>query len=211
MKLETVSESKKSILSTIWGILTHTLRFFQLILIFSPVIILFPFRKFNFMKDFWLNQFVTAVERAGVVWIKAFQYMSHRRDLIGPDMAEKFGHLRQNAPQHSFKQTQKSFEKHYGKKILEVFEEFDTKPIASGSVSQVYKAKYQGKKVAVKVRHPGVEKYIQRDINILFFFSRFLSLFSRSFSLPVSQVSMKKTLIDQIDFNNEKDNLLIFN
>lgn len=94
MKLETVSESKKSILSTIWGILTHTLRFFQLILIFSPVIILFPFRKFNFMKDFWLNQFVTAVERAGVVWIKAFQYMSHRRDLIGPDMAEKFGHLR---------------------------------------------------------------------------------------------------------------------
>lgn len=99
----------------------------------------------------------------------------------------------------------------YGKKIEEVFDSFDTRPLASGSVSQVYKATYKGRKVAVKVRHPGVEKYIQRDINILFFISRFLSRFSRRFSLPVSEVSMKKTLIDQIDFNNEKDNLLIFN
>jgi predicted unusual protein kinase regulating ubiquinone biosynthesis (AarF/ABC1/UbiB family) len=36
------------------------------------------------MKDLWLRVFVKAVERAGVVWIKCFQYMSHRRDMIGP-------------------------------------------------------------------------------------------------------------------------------
>ena len=42
----------------------------------------------------------------------------------------------------------------------------------------------------------------------MFFFSR---VFSQAFTLPVTEVSMKKTLIDQIDFNNEKDNLLIFN
>ena len=41
-----------------------------------------------------------------------------------------------------------------------MFEEFDEEPIASGSVGQVYKAKYKGKKVAVKVRHPGIDKYI---------------------------------------------------
>lgn len=28
--------------------------------------------------------FVKSVENAGVVWIKAFQYLSHRRDVIGP-------------------------------------------------------------------------------------------------------------------------------
>lgn len=70
---------------------------------------------------------------------------------------------------------------------------------------------YKGQKVAIKVRHPDVEKHIQRDVNLLFFFSRLLSCFSRSFALPVSEVSMKKTLMDQIDFNNEKDNLVIFN
>lgn len=34
----------------------------------------------------------------------------------------------------------------------EIFEEFDSEPVASGSVAQVYKAKYDGKAVAVKVR-----------------------------------------------------------
>ena len=74
--------------------------------------------------------------------------------------------------------------------------------MVSASVSQVYKAVYKGKKVAVKVRHPGVDKYIERDINVLFFFSKVLSLFSRSFQIPVGEESLMKTLIDQIDFNN---------
>lgn len=73
------------------------------------------------MKDYWLGCFVKAVERAGVVWIKSFQYMSHRRDMIGPEMAEKFVHLRQHAPEHSFQETMKSFQKNYGKKIEDIF------------------------------------------------------------------------------------------
>lgn len=70
--------------------LCHVLRFLELVLIFSPVIVLFPVRNLAFVKNLWLNLFVSAVERAGVVWIKAFQYMSHRRDIIGPEMAERF-------------------------------------------------------------------------------------------------------------------------
>jgi predicted unusual protein kinase regulating ubiquinone biosynthesis (AarF/ABC1/UbiB family) len=88
------------------------------------------------------------------VWIKAFQYLSHRRDIIGEDMAGKFSVLRENSPQHKFEDTQKTIKRVYGKEIGEMFEEFDTTPIASGSVSQVYKAKLNGKVVAVKVRHP---------------------------------------------------------
>lgn len=78
-------------------------------------------------------------------------------------------------------------------------------------MSQVYKAVYQGRKVAVKVRHPEVEKYIQRDVNIMFGVSRALSVFSRRFEIPVGESSLKKTLVDQIDFNVEKDNLNTFN
>ena len=64
-----------------------------------------------------MDLFVKSVELAGVVWIKAFQYMSHRRDIIGPKMAEKFVHLRENAPQHSFEETKKNFKAMYGKEI----------------------------------------------------------------------------------------------
>lgn len=45
----------------------------------------------------------------------------------------------------------------------------------------------------------------------MFGISKFLSLFSKTFEIPVGQNSLKKTLIDQIDFNVEKDNLNIFN
>ena len=62
-----------------------------------------------------------------------------------------------------------------------MFEEFDPVPIASGSVSQVYQAKFEGHNVAVKVRHPDVGKNLSRDIDLMFKFSRFLSFFSKFF------------------------------
>jgi predicted unusual protein kinase regulating ubiquinone biosynthesis (AarF/ABC1/UbiB family) len=49
---------------------------------------------FESTKKFWMDCFVKSVERAGVVFIKAFQYLSHRRDIIGADLATKFEHLR---------------------------------------------------------------------------------------------------------------------
>lgn len=45
----------------------------------------------------------------------------------------------------------------------------------------------------------------------MFGISKFLSIFSKSFQIPVGQSSLKKTLIDQIDLNVEKDNLNVFN
>jgi predicted unusual protein kinase regulating ubiquinone biosynthesis (AarF/ABC1/UbiB family) len=41
--------------------------------------------------------------------------------MIGEKMANKFVHLREGAPQHSFKETNKSFKKEYGKDINEIF------------------------------------------------------------------------------------------
>lgn len=52
-----------------------------------------------------------------MVFIKAFQYLGHRRDIIGPDLAEKVEHLRENSPVHSLKDTKENFRKAYGKNI----------------------------------------------------------------------------------------------
>ena len=100
--METFQGTGVSLWATGKSILAHVFRFFHLLLIFAPVALLYPLNCFQKSKDLWLDIFVRSVERAGVVWIKAFQYMSHRRDIIGPQMAEKFVHLRENAPQHSF-------------------------------------------------------------------------------------------------------------
>lgn len=65
-----------SYLSYIW-------RSFQLMLIFLPSIILLPLVIFKFTRVIWMNCFVWSISKAGVVWIKVFQHMSHRGDVIG--------------------------------------------------------------------------------------------------------------------------------
>ena len=84
-------------------------------------------------------------------------------------------------------------------------------PIASGSVSQVYNAKMDGKKVAVKVRHPNVGINLTRDIDLMFKFSRFLSFFSKIFDIPITSESLKRILSEQLLFLKEKKNLDKFN
>jgi hypothetical protein len=69
------------------SLLSHILRMVQLLCIFLPPLLFFPLKLSRHTERLWLKLFVWSVERAGVVWIKAFQYLSHRRDVIGPEMA----------------------------------------------------------------------------------------------------------------------------
>lgn len=95
-------QQKKSVWTKIWNVLIHVIRFFHLLLIFSPPIFLSPLLLFDRTRSYWMDCFVKAVERSGVVFIKAFQYLSHRRDIIGPELADKFEYLRENAPTHPY-------------------------------------------------------------------------------------------------------------
>ena len=54
--------------------------------------------------------------------------------------------------------------------------------------------------MAVKVRHPNVDTYIERDVNLMFFMSYLASFVSPAMDLPVSEESLKRTLTEQIDF-----------
>lgn len=75
---------KPSLIFRIWNVFVHIVRFCHLLIIFAPPIILSPLLLFKKTEGYWMDSFVKAVERSGVVFIKAFQYLSHRRDIIGP-------------------------------------------------------------------------------------------------------------------------------
>jgi predicted unusual protein kinase regulating ubiquinone biosynthesis (AarF/ABC1/UbiB family) len=90
MKPVKVEPLKPTFLTRIYSILSHVLRFLQLWFIFTPTILLSPLLLFDATQGYWFDLFVKAVERSGVVFIKAFQYLSHRRDIIGPELAIKF-------------------------------------------------------------------------------------------------------------------------
>ena len=59
--------------------------------------------------------------------------------------------LHSNSPAHSYEYTELSIQKEFGASISQIFDSFSKKPIASGSIAQVYEARLNGRKVAVKV------------------------------------------------------------
>lgn len=61
--------------------------------------------------------------------------------------------------------------------------------------------------MAVKVRHPFAAKNLEKDIDLLFTFSRFFSKFSKKFEIPVTMDSLKKILAEQLCFLQEKRNM----
>lgn len=82
-----LSQDQQQWIETFKYLATHIARFLQLLYIFLPSIMMLPLRCFKSTEHLWISAFVSAVEKAGVVWIKVFQYMSHRRDIIGPELA----------------------------------------------------------------------------------------------------------------------------
>ncbi|KAJ0254662.1 Protein kinase superfamily protein [Hirschfeldia incana] len=116
------------------------------------------------------------LERAGPAFIKFGQWIATRPDLFSKDLCLHLSKLHSNAPEHSFEFTKRTIERAFGRKLSDIFEEFDESPVASGSIAQVHRAtlkfQYPGQKVkssevAVKVRHPCVEETMTRDFVII--------------------------------------------
>jgi len=122
----------------------------------------------------------TALCELGATFIKAGQLLSYRSDIIPPQLAMELSKLKDNVKPHPFENItrQENFRCTcpVGKMsptcyrcnpIESMFEEFERTPIASASVAQVYRAKLQGRDVAIKLLRPNVKKQIETDLALL--------------------------------------------
>lgn len=165
------------LLSVVEGVILF-LRALYLSILFSPSIMMAPFAD-SFGPQFrkmWLQVVHRTLEKAGPAFIKWGQWAATRPDLFPRDLCTKLSELHTKAPEHSFAYTKKTIEKAFGRKLSEIFENFEEVPVASGSIAQVHRAslrfRYPGQQVkpmvvAVKVRHPGVGESIRRDFEII--------------------------------------------
>lgn len=148
------------------------MRSFYLAILFSPCVVMAPFAD-TFGAEFrkiWLQIVRHTLEKAGPAFIKWGQWAATRPDLFPTDLCAELAKLHTKAPEHSFAYTKKTIERAFGRKISEIFDNFEEIPVASGSIAQVHKATLKQKKpieVAVKVRHPGVGDSIRRDFEII--------------------------------------------
>ena len=107
-------------------------------------------------------------EELGPTFIKLAQILSNRPDIIPEGLVKEFEKLQDRVPPFPFEDAKKIIEAETGKKLEEIFEEFNEKPMASASIGQVHKAKLKtGEEVVVKVQRPGVADTIALDLGIV--------------------------------------------
>ena len=141
----------------------------------------------------------------GPTFIKLGQLLSTRPDVLPPAYIDVLARLQDDVPPAPWEEARTVLEEELGP-VDEVFDEFRTDPISGASLGQVYVATYDGQRVAVKVRRPGVESLVAADLRavrwilpvILFFVDE-----NRAFSMRNLADEFEKTIHEEMDYERE--------
>jgi ubiquinone biosynthesis protein len=107
-------------------------------------------------------------EDLGPAYIKFVQLLCFRGDLIPLELVEELEKLNDHVRPFPSERILDFIETELGLPVDKLFESFNEKPIASGSVAQVYEARlHTGEAVAVKVQRPGVAEQVRTDLEIM--------------------------------------------
>ena len=83
----------------------------------------------------------SSVEHSGPPIIKLAQWASTRRDLLSVEFCTRLSRLQRRTRQRPFALIEQTLAQTFGDDWRELFRTFDTEPIGSGCVAQVFKAK----------------------------------------------------------------------
>ncbi len=108
-----------------------------------------------------------AITDLGPVFIKFGQILSTRSDLLPPGLIAELKRLTDDVPAVPFSEVRPALEEAFGP-LEESGITIEEEAIAAASLSQVHLATLaDGRRVAVKVRRPGIEEKIEADLVIL--------------------------------------------
>ncbi len=193
---------------------TLTKRAWALALIFLPSVVT-AWRLWGEKpaRERWYARFVAALERGGATFIKLGQIASSRPDVVPIELCQHLAKLHDKAPAHAAEVSRQIVEAAFGRRVEDSFPRFDPEPIASGSIAQVHKAVMpDGTAVAMKIRHPDVERLIAMDLEIIRFVARQLNRIptAKWLSFPEAAERFGASLHGQVDLLEEARHLQRF-
>lgn len=160
---------------------------------------------------------VLALDLGGLI-IKAGQFASSRLDVLPEAITSELESLQDEVSPVPFERIRPQLESELGLSLDLAFASFDSTPIASASLGQVYRAElseslasdFGGAKVMVKALRPGIEEIVEVDLKALRKVGQWLSrikLVSRRTDAPALVEEFATVSLQEIDYFHEAGNL----
>src|SRR3989440_6818900 len=154
-----------------------------------------------------------ALEELGPCFIKLGQLLSTRPDVLPADYIAALSRLQDTVTPVAHEKIAAIIESELGAPISELFQSFDSTPLAIASMAQVHRATlHNGDEVAVTVQRPGTRQRIEIDIEILHEMARFTTKytsFGRRYGFLQIVRELERSLSQELDFRLEADSTRI--
>jgi ubiquinone biosynthesis protein len=151
-----------------------------------------------------------ALEELGPIFVKFGQMLSTRPDLLPEDIAVELAKLQDQVPPFAGAEAAAIVEAALEGRLENSFSEFSREALASASVAQVHAARlHDGSEVVVKVLRPGIERVIERDLELMYTLAHLAMRYSREARRlrPVEIVDeFSKTIHEELDLRVEAAN-----
>ena len=176
---------------------------------------LFSSQELNIDNCNYLKELII---KNGCVTIKFAQWyisnLRRRNNKNIKNFCKYFEDIFDQCPYHKLEHTENMFQENFNYSLYDFIQKDTLKPIASGSIGQVYKARLINSDswVAIKIKHPELNQDIDKYYNLLKiinFLSRF-EYFSKKYYLPFNIDEFIEDIASQVDFNIETKNANIF-
>ncbi|KAL6654797.1 hypothetical protein ACP70R_008262 [Stipagrostis hirtigluma subsp. patula] len=143
-------------------------------------------------------------ELNGGFYVKAGQYVSSLRQ-VPKEYSSTLSCLQDQATPSKFQDIKIVIEQNFGKKLHEIFLEFDEHPIAAASIAQVHRGRlHNNQEVAVKVQYPGLEQRMKIDIMTMSFLSKSVSWIFPDYRFDRILVEFERSMSMELDFTLEE-------
>jgi len=151
-------------------------------------------------------------EQLGSTYVKLGQIVSGGEGLFPAELVAEFKNLRDRVPAEPFADIRAVVESDLGVPLQDIFERFDSVPIAAASIAQVHAARLRtGEDVVVKVQRPQVARLVAADIRAMAWLAPLLvgRIPVSALANPPALVELfAETIAEELDFRLEAENML---